>query len=403
MKDNILMLDRIFTMSKIPFRYFNLTNMAVISQYGYDTTSDPILADPALRQYLIRELLRNSRPALLYENALLLYAALKTDDESCIMIGPVAPVKVDADSIKKYARLHNLKSDGFHISHASFPDLLAMISILYNLSTGIQLSDEDILANSNIQTSIPEYQVYPYQKYILDNSEAEVLRMNYAEEVRFVKQVRDGDVDGIKAGLRSLQNAHTCKIGKLANNTFKHYEYMVCTALALMSRAAIEGGLNPLIAYAMSDTYLQKLEQAKTIHDMLHLHSDIRLSYAQQVKQSQIERSQISYIEACKNFISRNLNKPIKVAGIAKEIGINNSYLARRFSQKEGVSIVHYIHQMRVEAASNMLKYSNKSITEIAVYLCFPSQSHFGKIFKDHTGMSPQKYRNQEKLADFKE
>ena len=38
---------------------------------------------------------------------------------------------------------------------------------------------------------------------------------------------------------------------------------------------------------------------------------------------------------------------------------------------------------MRIERAENLLKYSEASLTEISSeYLCFSSQSHFGKVFK---------------------
>ena len=41
------------------------------------------------------------------------------------------------------------------------------------------------------------------------------------------------------------------------------------------------------------------------------------------------------------------------------------------------------------------LKYSEKSIKEIAAYLDFPSISYFGKYVKSHYGVSPTQYRKQ--------
>ena len=57
---------------------------------------------------------------------------------------------------------------------------------------------------------------------------------------------------------------------------------------------------------------------------------------------------------------------------------------------------MHYTRKKRIEAAANMLKYSQESIITIANYLCFPSQSHFTAVFKEFKGITPQKYRETE-------
>ena len=48
-----------------------------------------------------------------------------------------------------------------------------------------------------------------------------------------------------------------------------------------------------------------------------------------------------------------------------------------------------------------LLKYSEASLTEISEYLCFSSQSHFGKVFKVHKNMTPKQYRDYYKSPEF--
>ena len=48
-----------------------------------------------------------------------------------------------------------------------------------------------------------------------------------------------------------------------------------------------------------------------------------------------------------------------------------------------------------VVRAANLLRYSDNSLSEIAEYVHFPSQSYFGKIFKKCTGMTPRAYRDR--------
>ena len=65
------------------------------------------------------------------------------------------------------------------------------------------------------------------------------------------------------------------------------------------------------------------------------------------------------------------------------------------------MGIAEYTSRRRIQAAENMLKYSDIPIAAIAQYLCFHSQSYFGAVFKEYTGLSPRRYREQEKVTDF--
>ena len=59
-----------------------------------------------------------------------------------------------------------------------------------------------------------------------------------------------------------------------------------------------------------------------------------------------------------------------------------------------GITIMNYAKKIRIERAKVLLLTTNESILEIALTLGFHDQSHFYKVFKSFTGMSPSKYRN---------
>ena len=63
--------------------------------------------------------------------------------------------------------------------------------------------------------------------------------------------------------------------------------------------------------------------------------------------------------------------------------------------QNLGISISDYIREKKIEKATHLLRYSDKSIIDIANYLSFSSQSHFIQTFENFTGMTPKKYRNK--------
>jgi AraC-like DNA-binding protein len=107
-------------------------------------------------------------------------------------------------------------------------------------------------------------------------------------------------------------------------------------------------------------------------------------------------------VEQCKNYITKHLNQKFTIDEIANEIAITKTYLCHLFSEQVGIGIQQYAQRKRIEAAKNMLRYSDTSILEIASYLCFNSQSHFGKVFKDQVNETPQRYREKNKFIDFK-
>ena len=72
---------------------------------------------------------------------------------------------------------------------------------------------------------------------------------------------------------------------------------------------------------------------------------------------------------------------------------LNPTYLSELFARETGTSLSQYITDKRMEAAENMLKYSEYSFSEIAQILAYRSQSHFTKVFKKHSGMTPGEYR----------
>ena len=65
------------------------------------------------------------------------------------------------------------------------------------------------------------------------------------------------------------------------------------------------------------------------------------------------------------------------------------------------MTIQEYICKVRVERAANLLRYSDEEISAIALYVNFPSQSYFGKMFRKYMGMTPLEYRKRYGTAEY--
>lgn len=229
--------------------------------------------------------------------------------------------------------------------------------------------------------------------YILEQSEHHRDHDSLAYELLLQKLVREGDVEGMDRML-SEGTFDPDHIGRMARRPQKQQEYICVVLLTLISRAAAEGGMDREAAYSMADVYLQRLENCRTEEEIFGLCFQAQREFTAGVRRAREERSKLSYIEACKAYIAANLRRPFRVGEIAPAIGVNRSYLARRFSETEGMTIQQYVSRERCAHAAGLLRFSDYSLSLIAEYFCFSSQSHFGRAFKLWYGMTPGEYRN---------
>ena len=95
------------------------------------------------------------------------------------------------------------------------------------------------------------------------------------------------------------------------------------------------------------------------------------------------------------DYIYYHLHEKITLQTLAEAVGLTPNYLASLFKKEKGVTVQQYIRSRRIEAAKNMLLYSDYSATEISAFLAFSSASHFIRIFREETGMTPKQYQQK--------
>ncbi len=79
----------------------------------------------------------------------------------------------------------------------------------------------------------------------------------------------------------------------------------------------------------------------------------------------------------------------------ADKLFITPKYLSSVVKQISGESANKWIQSYVMKEAKILLLNTHLNIQQIANYLNFPSQSFFGKYFKEHTGLSPHEFRKQ--------
>jgi len=68
-------------------------------------------------------------------------------------------------------------------------------------------------------------------------------------------------------------------------------------------------------------------------------------------------------------------------------------HLSRIFRRCNGEGIGEYVHRLRIRSACEQMLTPRKSLAEISLETGFADQSHFTRVFRRITGMSPGAFR----------
>ena len=221
----------------------------------------------------------------------------------------------------------------------------------------------------------------------------------YEREFGFYKSIASGNLDEVKRRyqryLDSNRNSEPDnKHGILSKDPVQNLKYHFAILAALVSRFCVEQGLEREIAYNMADVYIQRADAMKTEAEVDKLQEQMILDFTERMRASRKKNIYSKQIAKCVDYIYDNLHKKLKVGDIADYLNMTPAYLSKLFSKEIGMPLSTYIREQRLEAAAQMLQFSDFSIAEIADYFVFSSQSHFTSAFQEKYGMTPKKYRD---------
>jgi AraC family transcriptional regulator of adaptative response / methylphosphotriester-DNA alkyltransferase methyltransferase len=94
-----------------------------------------------------------------------------------------------------------------------------------------------------------------------------------------------------------------------------------------------------------------------------------------------------------KKYILQYYDEKLSLNRIAKALSIDPHHLHRTFKLVTGLTPLQFLHQTRIEEAKELLSTSSLSATHISFMVGYTSLSHFSKVFKDRTLMSPSTFR----------
>lgn len=94
-------------------------------------------------------------------------------------------------------------------------------------------------------------------------------------------------------------------------------------------------------------------------------------------------------------YITTHIADKITLQDIAAGVGINKRKMCTAFKTKYGISILDFIHNIRLEKAVMLIESSGLSITQIADQCGFESIRNFNRVFAEKMCCTPSAYRKR--------
>lgn len=95
------------------------------------------------------------------------------------------------------------------------------------------------------------------------------------------------------------------------------------------------------------------------------------------------------------SYIHENLDQNLTLAELAAVVQMSPHYFATLFKQSTGLSPHQYVTKSRIEKAKRLLLKRELTIVEICQEVGFQNQSHFTRVFRQHTAKTPKAYRDE--------
>lgn len=228
----------------------------------------------------------------------------------------------------------------------------------------------------------------PFHEVVL----SDVPHNAYSYELNHLQAVTDGDPE---RALRALRSPMHGKEGRMGFTPLRHARNSAIINATLDARAAIRGGVRVEKAYTLADYMILMSELCQTEEEAFKLREECTYRFAELVQESQGRTSQkySVIVDKILEEIERSVFIRVSREDLVKCVGRNEDYVQRVFKDEVGESLMEHLRRVRIERAKELIASSEVKVSEIADLLQFSSTSHFARVFKKFTGLSPAEFK----------
>jgi len=177
----------------------------------------------------------------------------------------------------------------------------------------------------------------------------------------------------------------------LSLREIKNRSIFIC---AVCTEYAIEGGMLVDDAWNLSNAFIKTFEDLSSFQDIPEVLMSFFKACVQGVIKAPYGRVSLRTKEII-HFLRDNLHRPLHLHEIAQHFNLSDSYFSLLLKNETGLAYKDLLDSLRMEKAQSLLRYSKKSIREIAEALGYSYANHFCRVFKKQVGKTPLQYRHQ--------
>jgi AraC family L-rhamnose operon transcriptional activator RhaR len=102
-----------------------------------------------------------------------------------------------------------------------------------------------------------------------------------------------------------------------------------------------------------------------------------------------------SAVHTAVRYLRDNYSRPIEVRDVAAQVHLSERHLSRLFARETGKSILEFLTDLRIEAASQLLLDDAIPIKQVARSVGYPDPHYFTTLFGRRTGLTPGVFRQR--------
>ena len=124
------------------------------------------------------------------------------------------------------------------------------------------------------------------QEQLFRQREEQICHLDYNQEFRYYNAVASGDMESVKEYLMpENDDAYSgSEYGKLSQNSLWNARYHFVVAVALIARICVEHHMEREIAYTLSDVFVQKIDDCKTVAEIAALHNIMVRDFTKRIR-----------------------------------------------------------------------------------------------------------------------
>ncbi|GEN57888.1 hypothetical protein GCM10012290_24620 [Halolactibacillus alkaliphilus] len=148
------------------------------------------------------------------------------------------------------------------------------------------------------------------------------------------------------------------------------------------------------IVHERYNDFYRRIGRVETLKNCHSLEKELFYAYIQSEKL----QSEVTYHRTLNHiltYIHLHIEASFTLNGLAEALSLTKPYISQLFKQETGQTIMSYVTGVKINRAKVLLHDTNLSILAISERLGYYDSSHFGRIFKKVTGLTPRMFRHQ--------